>query len=75
MKDWVIRALKTFWQAALAVLVAEIPQIVELIPQGWEAMKPVAFSIFVGSLAAGICAIYNKFINPLFGKGEEEETL
>lgn len=73
MKDWVVRALKTFWQAALASLVVSIPQIVELIPLGWQAAKPFVFSILVGAAAGGFSAFYNKFINPLFNQQEEKD--
>lgn len=72
MKDWVIRALKTFWQAALASLFVELPMIAPQIGEGWAAIKPIALSIGVGAVAAGLSAIYNKFISPLFSKEEEE---
>lgn len=63
-KDWVIRALKTFWQAALSALLIALPEIVNLIPNGWEAMQPVLISAGVGALAAGLSALYNGLIAP-----------
>ena len=63
-KDWVIRALKTFWQAALSALLIALPEIINLIPNGWEAIQPVLVSAGVGALAAGLSALYNGLIAP-----------
>lgn len=71
-KDWIERALKTFWEAALSALVFNIEQIVELVPQGWEALKPVLISVAVGALAAGFSAVYNGFIAPRLRTTESE---
>ena len=63
-KDWVIRALKTFWQAALSALLISLPEIINLIPLGWVAVKPVLLSAGIGALAAGLSAFYNGLIKP-----------
>ena len=68
MKDVLIRALKTFWQAMLATLVVAIPEIVELVPQGWGVLKPVLISAGVGAIAAGFSAAYNGVILPIINK-------
>lgn len=59
MKDWAIRALKTFVQAFLAVL---IPEFVVLLRDGapggktfWAAVAPV----LTAALAAAISAVWN----------------
>ena len=68
LKDVLIRAGKTFWQAALASLAVAIPEIIELIPSGWKAMIPVLVSTGVGALAAGLSAVYNGVIAPILEK-------
>lgn len=64
IRDVIIRAVKTFWQSALASLLVAIPDIIDLIPVGWVAMKPVLVSACVGALAAGLSAVYNGVIAP-----------
>lgn len=68
LEDVLVRAGKTFWQAALASLVVALPEIIDLIPMGWEAIMPVLLSAGVGALAAGLSAVYNGFIAPTFNK-------
>lgn len=63
-KDWVVRALKTFWQSALSVFCVSLPEIIRLIPEGWEALVPLATSVGCGALAAGFSAVYNGLIKP-----------
>ena len=74
MNDILVRALKTFWQGALAALFVALPQIVELIPSGWVAIKPVLVSAATGALAAGLSALYNGVIKPHFEKSNVEEV-
>jgi hypothetical protein len=59
MKDWMIRAIKTFVQAFLGVLV---PEIVSLLNGGfvdlstaWKVLAPFV----AAALAAGISAVWN----------------
>ena len=73
-KDIAIRALKTLWQATLASIMVAIPEIVELIPQGWAALKPVLISAVVGAIAAGLSAMYNGVIKPIVEKLQITET-
>ncbi len=74
MKDVLIRALKTFWQAMLATLVVAIPEIVELVPQGWGVLKPVLISAGVGAIAAGFSAAYNGVILPIINKAKAKQN-
>lgn len=74
VRDVIIRAVKTFWQAALASLMLAIPNIIELIPQGWGALKPVLISVGVGALAAGFSAMYNGVLAPWLEKLKEREV-
>ena len=74
MKDVLIRAVKTFWQAMLATLVVAIPEIVELVPQGWGVLKPVLISAGVGAIAAGFSAAYNGVILPIINKAKAKQN-
>lgn len=68
VKDVLIRAGKTFWQASLASLVVTIPEIIDLIPNGWDAVIPVLVSAGVGALAAGLSAVWNGVVAPMLNK-------
>lgn len=68
VQDVLIRAGKTFWQAALASLVVAIPEIISLIPNGWDAVIPVLLSAGVGALAAGLSAAWNGVFAPMIDK-------
>ena len=74
IKDVVIRAAKTFWQAAIASLLVAIPQITESIGSGWAVVKPVLVSVGVGALSAGLCAAYNGVIKPIGEKIKANST-
>lgn len=73
-KEVVTRALKTFWQAALASLAVTVPQIIESVPSGWEVIKPILVSAGVGALAAGFSATYNGVIKPVVDKLKASES-
>ena len=75
LRDVAIRAGKTFWQTALATLVVAIPEIVELIPKGKEALVPVVISALTGALAAGLSATWNGVIAPLLDKLKKKEVV
>ena len=53
MKDVAIRALKTFWQASLAYLVASLSHGVDLLE------GEVIGGLLIGALAAGLSAAWN----------------
>lgn len=65
LKDILAKAFKTFWQAGLASLCVSIPEIIELIPKGWDVIVPVLISAGVGALAGGLSAAYNGVVKPL----------
>ena len=62
-KDILIRALKTFWQAALAYLIAAASG-----ANFFEGDKSRTFwiGLATSALAAGLSAAYNGVIKPLF---------
>ena len=61
-KDISIRALKTFWQSAIAYLVASLSQGVDLFE------IEVIGGLLIGALAAGISASWNGAIQPVLNK-------
>lgn len=64
--DILMRALKTFWQAALASLALSMPTVIETLPNGWDVAAPLLSYALVGAVAAGFSALYNGVIKPLF---------
>lgn len=58
MKDWMIRAIKTFIQAAGSFLIADIAVINNALLD-WNTGKHALVTLLVGALAAGICAAWN----------------
>lgn len=52
MKDILVRALKTFVQAAGAVLLAGLAGVTD---------RDTAFALFIGAVAAGLSAVMNSF--------------
>jgi hypothetical protein len=63
MKDVAIRALKTFWQSAVAYLVATLST------QGVDLFeREVIGGILIGALAAGISASWNGAVQPVLNK-------
>ena len=62
MKDVAIRALKTFWQAAVAYLVAVLSTGVDLFS------VDVIKGLLVGAFAAGLSATWNGVVQPLLNK-------
>ena len=61
-KDVAIRALKTFWQSAIAFLVASLSQGVDLFE------GEVIGGVLIGALAAGISAAWNGAVQPKLDK-------
>jgi hypothetical protein len=62
MKDVAIRALKTFWQAAVAYLVMSLGQGVDIFE------GEVVGGLLIGALAAGISASWNGAIQPVLNR-------
>lgn len=66
MKDILIRAGKTFWQAALAYLLADAAVLQEALTS-WNTGRQLMVSLAVGAMAAGFSAVYNGVIRPRLG--------
>lgn len=64
-KDIAIRALKTFWQSAVAYLVAALSTGVDLFE------GDVIGGLLIGALAAGISASWNGVVQPRLDKLKE----
>lgn len=62
MKDIAIRALKTFWQSAVAYLVATLSTGADLFE------GEVISGLIIGALAAGISASWNGVVQPRLNK-------
>ena len=69
-KDVLIRAGKTFWQAALAYLLADISVLQEALTDV-KAGRQVLITLAVGAVAAGLSAVYNGLIAPLLAVKKE----
>lgn len=65
MKDIAIRALKTFWQSAIAYLVATLGTQMEAVD---VFDKNVLAGVLIGALAAGISASWNGAVQPVLNK-------
>ena len=61
-KDTAIRALKTFWQSAIAYLVAALSTGVDLFE------GEVISGLLIGALAAGISASWNGAVQPVLNR-------
>ena len=64
MKDVAVRALKTFWQAAVAYLVATLGTGVDLFE------GEVIGGLLIGALAAGVSAAWNGAVQPMLDKAK-----
>ena len=67
MKDILIRALKTFWQAALAYLLADVTVLTSLMVDH-SAWRSALVTLGIGALAAGLSAAWNGIVNPALQK-------
>jgi hypothetical protein len=61
-KDVAIKALKTFWQASIAYLVASLSAGVDLFE------GEVLYGLFIGAVAAGLSASWNGTVQPMLDK-------
>jgi hypothetical protein len=61
-KEIAIRALKTFWQSAIAYLVVSLGQGIDLFE------VEVVGGLLIGALAAGVSASWNGAIQPVLNK-------
>ncbi len=70
-KDVLVRAGKTFWQAALAYLLADATVLREALSD-WSRGRQLLLTLAVGAAAAGFSAAYNGVIRPLAEGGHGE---
>ena len=60
MKDWMIRAIKTFVQAFFGVLVPELVTILQHgWPESWASVWAYLAPVVAAALAAAISAVWN----------------
>ena len=72
MNEILERALKTFLQAAGAVVIANLTVLTTEI-RDWSVWKHAAVPVFLGALAAGLSAAWNGVVSPWLKKGSAEE--
>ena len=65
-KDILIRAGKTFWQAALAYLLADAAVLQQALTD-WSTGRQILLSLTVGAVAAGFSAVYNGVVRSRLG--------
>ena len=66
LKDWQIRALKTFVQAFGGVLVPEIVMLLTNgLPENWNTLWTILCPVLCAALAAGISAVWNIILEQL----------
>ena len=69
VKDVLIRALKTFWQAVVAYFATSFgTQMAGIDVFNFDALKNVIIGLVVGSVAAGLSAAWNGVIQPALNK-------
>lgn len=69
VKDVLIRALKTFWQAVVAYLATSFgTQLAGIEVFNFDALKNFAIGLIVGAVAAGLSASWNGVIQPALNK-------
>jgi len=71
MNEILERALKTFLQAAGAVVIANLTVLTTEISD-WAVWKQAAVPVFIGALAAGLSAAWNGVVSPWLKKGAAE---
>lgn len=66
MKDWMIRALKTFVQAFFGVLIPEVVAILQHgWPESWASVWAYLAPVIAAALAAAIAAVWNIILEHL----------
>ena len=68
--DWLIRAVKTFVQAFLGVLVPELVVILQRgWPESWAALWAYLAPVIAAALAGAIAAVWNILLEQMKGAG------
>ena len=74
-KDILVRALNTFWQAALAFAVITLEDLIPNVASfNVDTLKSLGIVIGAGALGAGFSALSNAFIKPYLAKHKENIT-
>lgn len=74
MKDWMIRAIKTFVQSTVAYFVANITMITShVVNWDFADWKGWLMPVLIGALSAGISAVWNIILESMNSKKIEEE--
>ncbi len=73
MKDWIIRALKTFVQATVAYFVANAALITQhVVEWNFSDWKGWALPLITGAISAGISAVWNVILEQIDKKKTEQ---
>ena len=73
MKDWQIRALKTFGQCFGGVLIPEIVMLLNNLPADITTTWKILFPVVCSGIAAGISAVWNIVLEELKKNNKELE--
>ena len=66
MKDWLVRALKTFVQSFFGVLIPEICAILKNgFPEDWNKLWIALAPVIAAALSMAICAVWNIILEKL----------
>lgn len=69
MKDVLVRALKTFWQASISYVIINSEMLfTDITSFDLEKLKQFGIALGIGALAAGLSAMYNGVLRPLANK-------
>lgn len=73
MRDWIVRALKTFVQATVAYFVANIALITQhVVEWNFTDWKGWLLPILTGAISAGIAAVWNIILENIEKKKTEQ---
>lgn len=72
-KDIIIRALKTFWQAALGYIIVDINALLVGISD-FNITEEMLKTVAIGAVAAGCSAVWNSVLSPLFSSKEKGQS-
>lgn len=73
MKDWIVRALKTFVQATVAYFVANAALITQhVVEWNFSDWKGWALPLITGAISAGISAVWNVILEQIDKKKTEQ---
>ena len=63
IKDLLIKAFNTFWQASLGFLILAADPMIEAVSQGdWGKLWAIGYALLLGAIAAGLSAVKTWFV-------------